>query len=179
MGQPKEGILLRDGRPMADHVHDAVASMGIPIAVLGSPTVWTPPEGTTILPDRQPGQGPLAGIDALLHWGRARVYIVVCCDQPLLTPEIMSFLEARASMATDRPLFLRTECGRDLDPFPGVYPVSLAPLVADALARGSRGMRRLFSSMADWHTVPDQWEHLTASMNDRESLRRAGLLPGN
>lgn len=172
MGQPKEGVVLPDGRPMADHVHDVVATLGVPIAVLGNPKAWNPPPGTTVLPDRHPGQGPLAGIDALLQWNRAHVYIVVCCDQPLLTPAMMSLLKAHAGSSIDHPIFLRTHSGRDLDPFPGVYPTTLAPHVANALANERRGMRRLFAPMAKWLVVPDEWEHHATSINDREALRK-------
>lgn len=176
MGQPKEGVRLADGRPMATHVLDALAPLGVPIALLGESQGWTPPESVVQLTDRTPGKGPLGGLDTLLHWGRAHVYLVVCCDQPLLGHELVRFLADHAHLCEGRPLFLQTESGQTLDPFPCLLPSTLAGDIALALREDRLGVRRLLSHIATHLTIPDAWAPRVASMNDREALRQAGLL---
>ena len=82
MGQPKHDLTLPDGRSMIQCVAETVGAVCTKLVVLG-------PED--ILPDLphvsdlREGQGPLAGIEALLASGLDTDYLIVPCDLPLIT----------------------------------------------------------------------------------------------
>lgn len=178
MGEPKEGVLLADGRPMIEHVIDALAPLAPRIIVLGDCTGWRVPPAMPHLRDHFPGRGPLAGIDALLQSGRARRYLVVSCDQALLRASVLRrLLDAPA----EAPAFFRTDCGRELDPLPALLPASLAGEVRHALETAAGrppGLRALLRPRAHWITLPGGETPTLRSLNTPADLEAAALPPG-
>ena len=175
MGRPKEGVRLADGRPMIEHVLDALRPHCGSIIILGEARGYPAekhPE-LTYLADETPGQGPLGGVETLLASGRADRYLLVTCDQPLLTPPLLAPLVASAG---ERPTFLRTESGDPLDPFPCLLPTPWLDSVRGALSRNERSIRALIrNSVVDWLTVHDSLAVQTESFNDPAALDRHGL----
>ncbi|MBW7920561.1 MAG: molybdenum cofactor guanylyltransferase MobA [Rubellimicrobium sp.] len=98
--------------------------------------------GLPVLPDPVPGHpGPLAGVLAALEWtqarGRTRV-LTVPCDTPDLPADLVRHLRAadagRGAVAADAS-------GR-LHPTVALWPVALAPALADYLSTGGRRVGR-------------------------------------
>ena len=142
MGAPKESVLFR-GRPMIEHVADALASVAPQVVILGA----APSDGgaedlrarVQVLGDARPRLGPLGGIATLLASGLARRYVVATCDQPML-----SRADLEALLACDAPAACLRDAasGEELDPFPCALDASLAGAAAQALERGELGVRR-------------------------------------
>ena len=176
MGQPKEGILLRDGRPMIEHVAEALSPVCSEIIILGDCRGY---HGELLadasrLPDRVTCYGPLAGLDALLASGIAKRYLVVSCDQPLLTPVLLGDL---ASSAGRSPAFFRSTDGEEFDPFPGIYPESIQARLEFFMAMGERSVRRfLRKGPLQWITLADEDRPQLRTMNSAEDLRECELL---
>ena len=143
MGRPKEGVILWDGRPMIEHVIESLAALCRRVVIVGACHGLRVAPGLDIirLADRNPGQGPLAGIETLLASGLDSGYLIVACDQPLLTPHRLRPLLDDADPAV--PRFFRAQDGTELDPFPGYFPAAWLPMVRDALARDQRSVRAL------------------------------------
>ncbi|MBI1290951.1 NTP transferase domain-containing protein [bacterium] len=141
MGSPKEGIPLRDGRPMIEHVLDAISPVCDRVAIVGECRGWDPSARPALrhLPDLHPGAGPLGAILTLLESGMATGYLVVTCDQPLLTAELLRTLVRSASAS---PTFFRLPSGEVLDPFPGYYPVEWLPTARSLFLAGERSPRK-------------------------------------
>jgi molybdopterin-guanine dinucleotide biosynthesis protein A len=81
MGRDKALIPL-DGRSLAGRVADAIGAAGAAgvVAVGGDPSALAD-EGLTVIPDAEPGAGPLAGIvTALEHHDRDEIVFVGACD---------------------------------------------------------------------------------------------------
>lgn len=89
MGTPKHAIALPDGRAMIEHVADVLRQVCPRLVVLGPDS---PLPGVPAIPDLRPGLGPLAGIEALLASGLDDTYLVVPCDMPRLTAEVLQAL---------------------------------------------------------------------------------------
>jgi molybdopterin-guanine dinucleotide biosynthesis protein A len=169
MGQPKEGVVLWDGRPMIEHVIDALQAVCRQIVIVGACTGWTPEPPIIGLADRHVGLGPLGGIETLLASGLDGGYLVVGCDQPILTPQILGLLTNPSE--PDSPCFLRTEYGVDLDPLPGYFPVTWRSVARAALEHGQRSVRdAVRSAHATWVTLPDQWQRQIDSLNTRAEV---------
>jgi len=135
MGTPKEGVAMRDGRAMIEHVADAVRPLASKLVVVGASRGFDPARlGAVQLDDLRGDCGPLAGIEAVLASGLADHYLFVTCDQPLLTASLLRRLLPPASL----PSALRTRDGGDLLPFPCVISGSLRAALGVALDAGER-----------------------------------------
>ena len=142
MGQPKEGVVLWDGRPMIAHIIDVLRAVCRRVVVVGECRGFVFPSSGDIsqLSDVHPGQGPLAGIETMLASGLDDRYLIIACDQPLLTSSLLHLLTRRPAPV---PRVFRAAPGQPLCPFPGVYPTGWLPAVQDALARDARSVCRL------------------------------------
>jgi molybdopterin-guanine dinucleotide biosynthesis protein A len=171
MGRPKEGVPLPDGRPMIEHVLDALQPCCETIAIVGQCSGYSVEErpDLTHLPDRTPGMGPLSGLEALLASGLGEQYLVVTCDQPLLRPKLLQRLLDQDSGSA--PVFFKTADGREHDPFPGLYPAALLDSVRKALVDGHYAMRPLIRSHPiQWVTLPVDEEQALLNANTPELL---------
>ncbi|MCG3195690.1 MAG: Molybdenum cofactor guanylyltransferase [bacterium] len=169
MGVPKEGVVLADGRAMIEHVLDSLRPVCGRLAVVGECRGWRIPSEIPHIPDLEPGQGPLGGIEALLASGLAGSYLVVTCDQPLLKPELLKRLIEKA--AGGGPVFIRPFAGRELDPFPGVFPDVWLPAIHAALEEGRRGVREfLLSQAVEWVEVSEAEVDRIRSFNSPEEV---------
>ncbi len=173
MGRPKEGVLLEDGRAMVEPVIGAMREAFGRVAVVGACTGFDCGAGQAIvrLQDLRPGQGPLAGLEALLASGLAAGYVVAACDQPLLTAALLGRLGEGAG---ERPRFFRTAevC---LDPLPGYFPAGMLGRVSAALVDGRRAFRGVTQEACpEWLTLQDGEVPLLASVNSPGDLAALG-----
>jgi molybdopterin-guanine dinucleotide biosynthesis protein A len=155
MGRPKEGVVLPDGRRMIEPALASLAALCRRVVIVGACRGFSAPSeaGIIHLADRTPGRGPLAAVESLLLSGLDDGYLVVACDQPLLTPSLLALL---VKGNPTQPTFFRSEEGEALDPFPGYFPVSWLPDVQTALQQGERSLRRLIQrSEAAWIPLPN------------------------
>jgi molybdopterin-guanine dinucleotide biosynthesis protein A len=167
MGSPKEGVRLWDGRPMLEHVSDALAGLCARLIVVGECRGYHLPDEVTRLPDLHPGSGPLAGIEALLASGLDEAYLVAACDQPFLTSDLL-----RGLLRGDpsRPCFFLGEGGR-VHPLPAYLPSSWLPAVSQAVHAGRLSVRTLIAeSEVCWAPLTAQAEACLASVNSRAEL---------
>jgi len=91
-----------EGEPMAARPLSALRGRCDPVVLVGGEEELAGELGVRTLPDRHPGAGPLAGVEAaLLHAvqrGRDGAF-VVACDLPLVTGELVAAILARRPAA--------------------------------------------------------------------------------
>jgi len=131
-GQPK-GLLTIEGRRIIDRQLEVLRTVFDRVfMVANDPAPWSD-LGLVIVPDRVPGAGPLAGLDAALAALGPAEEAVVCVAGD------MPFLEARAlQLLRDHPpaqAVVPRVSGRP-DPLFARYARSCAPAIARALAEG-------------------------------------------
>jgi molybdopterin-guanine dinucleotide biosynthesis protein A len=174
MGRPKEGVVLWDGRPMIEHVVEAMQAVCPQVVIVGACRGWTPEPPIIRLDDRQADLGPLGGIETLLSSGLANGYLVVGCDQPLLTPPMLRLLLSPPD--PDIPCFLRAESGTELDPFPGYFPAAWVSGARAALELGRLGLRdAVRSGRQEWAVLPDALRRAVQSLNTPNEVVRATM----
>ncbi len=100
-------------------------------------------EGARFVPDRRPGLGPLAGLEAALEVAAGSWVALVACDMPCLSTAYWRLLCAHA--AACRVVIVRDPRGR-LEPLAALYHRSLLDLVAARLDAGSFSMRELVAA---------------------------------
>ncbi len=141
MGRPKELLPLADGRSMIDHVIDALSATCSEVVVLGETTARRELDH---LPDLRTGAGPMAGLEALLHSGRAEQYIICPCDLPAITADLLRQLAA----PVPEPMTIFHVNGEDTPrPLPARIDASLADTVTAAIDAGRRAVWRLVAEV--------------------------------
>jgi molybdopterin-guanine dinucleotide biosynthesis protein A len=142
-------------------------SLELEVVVVGG----RPREGLVTLSDAPAGVGPLGGLGPLLGYAAARPALVVACDMPYVTRELLALLAARKSRSAVlaprdpesgkwQPLFARYDSQR------------VAPVLAQSLAAAERSFQWLFARLAV--------EELALTSADRHLLRdwdRPGDVP--
>jgi molybdopterin-guanine dinucleotide biosynthesis protein A len=132
-GQPK-GLLVIEGRRIVDRQLEVLRAVFDRVfLVANDPAPWAD-LGLTIVADRGPGAGPLAGLDAALAALAADEPAVVCVagDMPFLDVRALALLRDHAPAAEAvAPLV----AGR-ADPLFARYARSCAAPIARALAEG-------------------------------------------
>ena len=178
MGRPKEQIILPDGRSMIQTVMDALLAICNEIVIAGpeAPLQLVEDERVHFVKDNFPGAGPLAGVESILSTGLANGYIIVACDQPLLTADLLK------SLVPDNrrmPCFFDLEDEGYIQPFPGYYPVSWLPDIRDSLRRNHRALKTLIaSSQVIMKPIEAADVKLLQSINTEEELSRLTSFSG-
>ena len=80
MGRPKHHVTLPNGKTMLEMMLEFASSVGNKTIILGGVV-----DGQHCIQDIRKQQGPVAGIEAMLHSEFDSTYLVVGCDMPTLT----------------------------------------------------------------------------------------------
>jgi molybdopterin-guanine dinucleotide biosynthesis protein A len=106
-------------------------------------------------PDKAPGLGPLAGLQAALANARNDTVLLLACDLPFLTRDFL--LYAVASIGQCQAAIPRDRGGR-LQPVCAAYATSCVTFVERALAGGRRSMGDFVGDL-DLHILePEEWQ---------------------
>src|SRR5712692_511601 len=129
-------------------------------------TVIGPPEryaalGLRVVPDDQPGVGPLGGIATALRLSTADWNLLVSCDLPYLTGEWLDWLIGRA-LASEADALV-PEAERGLEPLCAIYRRSCGPALAAAIARGERKVTDAVARLNLEKITAAQWKAFAAS----------------
>jgi molybdenum cofactor guanylyltransferase len=128
-----ERLLGRIARQLASRFTELVAVSPRPEALAGL--------GYTVVPDRFPGAGPLAGLHAALLASRSKWVYLVACDMPFFSAAWVDALIAgidRAESEGVRPLAATARSGRYMEPFHALYHKNLSIPIGRFLSDDSR-----------------------------------------
>ena len=133
MGQDKATLVI-EGKPLWQRQLDTLRAIApAELIISGRPEGPYADCGVRILPDEQPGLGPLGGLATVLRAARHPLVLVLAVDQPGITPE---WLTGLLSVAPAIP-FLSGK----LEPLAAVYPKSAATVAARLLSEQRLAMR--------------------------------------
>jgi len=110
MGRPKH-LLEHNGRSFVESVADTVGERLADRVLLGSGSVPDTLAGLGRIPDPPGVIGPIAGLLAALRWAPGSAWLVVACDQPLVTPEALDWLLAQRRPPSTSPRRCRCSNG--------------------------------------------------------------------
>jgi len=174
MGQPKEGVIMPDGRRMIEPLIATLSQICKQVVIVGACHGFSiPPEsGLLHLQDKTPGIGPLAAVATLLQSGiDEKGYLITACDQPYVTTDLLRLLIKEPS---DLPRILQPEIGETLTPFPGYYPVSWCVEIEKKLQAGERSICRVLQeSRVAYLPFPQEWKGCLRNLNRPADLLQA------
>ena len=139
MGRDK-ALLRHWGVPLVVRTAAAVMEAAGSVTILGDPTVYGH-FGWPALPDAAPGLGPMGGLLTALEHTRSEWNLLVACDMPEVSPDLLRELLQKTSRARGRCVAPVLEGG--FEPLCAVYKRSALPEVRAAIAAGRLAMRDL------------------------------------
>jgi molybdopterin-guanine dinucleotide biosynthesis protein A len=99
MGGVPKGLLIHEGDALVFRLRRIFADLGVPTVLVGRRPEYVS-TGLEIVDDDPPGIGPLGGLCALLRRAEGGVAIVVACDMPFVTTDLVArLLDAPAAAA--------------------------------------------------------------------------------
>ena len=189
-GCPKGLLRLPGGRSIIERTVSVIASAGISDIVICSND--PPPYrhlGREIVPDRQAGVGPLAGIEAALlrYRSRADYLLILPCDLPAITErELLALQAGLAKMHSEVAVAVTPD--RLPHPLCAIISTKLAGAVSRAIDEGRRSVGKLWRAL-DAHRVhfpdptpffnvntPEDWHRWLLQTRSSEVARAFDLL---
>jgi molybdopterin-guanine dinucleotide biosynthesis protein A len=147
MGTDKALVEFR-GQLLVVHALEILRGAGLSAAIAGAQPTAQPVLGTyaPLVPDREPGLGPLGGVCAAMASTTARWAVFVPVDLPLLPPSVVQYLLNQAR-ATGRAITLASVEGFT-QTFPAVVASAALPSLQAELTAGRRGCFSAFQAAA-------------------------------
>lgn len=144
MGSRKSGILFCNELTMLDLAYNLLDELGLNKIAVGSLDEHESQRhrDVIIVPDLIPGRGPVGGLHSLFESGNAEEYLVLPCDMPLLSTDLL--LRLVQSAGDDQTVVFRL--GERLLPLPGLYPSSAIGVVREILQSPSASLMRLLQA---------------------------------
>jgi len=153
MGRDK-ALLPFQGKPLVEHVAEAVRAAAGSLALIGNPAAYGH-LGYPVFPDSV-AAGPLGGICSALENSAAEWNLVLACDMPEVSPEFLSELLERA-VRSEADCFLPAGPSGMLEPLCAAYHARCLAEIRGAIERGVRkitdGLRTL--RMEIWRVNSD------------------------
>ena len=145
MGSEKARLMIA-GEPLLRRTIRRLRGALAEVVVVGPAALADLAEGALLLPDEQPGLGPLGGLATALHALVAERIFVVACDMPFVAPALVG---AQVRLALARPaadaVVLRSTHGTEY--LHAVYARSALPLIEAQLRADERSLRQLHSRL--------------------------------
>ena len=125
----------------------------------------------TTLYDKLPEKGPLGGIYTAMSWFKATPFLVLTCDMPALTRDVLQRLLDHHE-PSKQLTFYSTRDGAE-QPFPGIYEPSSFANVRERLKRDELSIKGLMQEIVtrkaiDWKGDQDIFRNI----NSKEDLAK-------
>ena len=168
-GRDKTAVEV-DGVPMALRAVRALESLCDDVVLVSSRDV--PDSWGTVIPDRHPGLGPLAGIEAALRYGaekNAAAVFILAAGLPHGGPEIVAAVAAGLIPESASAPSLAAAASRrgepDFEPLCAAYDIQCAEMVTQLLDGGEPAARALVEAVDGRKVAPTLDEARTVSGN--------------
>ncbi len=146
-----KGLAETPQGPLAGIVLAALRGAGVdPVVLIGASSELSAALAIPSIPDQSPGAGPLAGLGTALGWasGVTRI-VVVPCDMPLITPDVIRSLVGRGD---NRVASIALVDDR-LHPILACWPTQRWGAIKGLLRAGERRMQAAIDT-GDYVAVP-------------------------
>ena len=125
-------------------------------------------------PDLQPGKGPLGGIYTALSHAKFLRVLVVACDLPFITPELLDYL---CGDSEDAEVYV-LESEKGVEPLCAVYTKSCLSVIEKQLRDGGLKVSDFYPQVKTKiirldSSLPFYKQNLLANVNTPEDMRKA------
>jgi len=168
MGTDK-ALIEVDGQPLVMLAASRLAGLCGTVSIVGDPAKYAR-FGLPVIPDRFPGEGPLAGIEAALGATKTDWNLIVACDMPALQPGILERL-----FSTGADCALPEYADHNVEPLCAVYHRRCHTEILTALEQGIRKITDALAHLELNHAITYisvSSAESFANLNTPEELRR-------
>jgi molybdopterin-guanine dinucleotide biosynthesis protein A len=152
MGRDK-ALLPYRGTTLVEHMAQAVQAAAGSVALVGDPVRYSS-LGYPVYPDKFSGCGPLGGVYTALSISSTDWNLIVACDMPGVTPDVLQVLLANAEESSRSCVVAIGPTGEP-EPLCAVYHRRCLPALARAIEQKRFKMKELVKEL-DSHTLPVQ-----------------------
>ena len=145
-------LLRVDGVWLLQRIVEQLRTLSNDVLVVANEAPKLAPLGVQVVPDRQVGIGPLAGILAGLEAMRNEVGLFVACDMPLLNRRLLRYM-IRLSVDVDVVI---PRNGDETEPLHALYGKGCLGPVAASLEHGRRRVIYFFDRVRVRYVDPDE-----------------------
>jgi len=158
MGTDKAWLLL-DGKPMIEHVINALAPATDALAIIANSEAFSK-FGFEVFSDSQSGVGPLEAIRTALANSHTSRVLLVGCDLPFVTTELFKLL-----LSVDSDDYAIVPIGKDgrQEPLCAIYDNRALPTVSGLINEGHRKISILFDHVSTRYVPFEQINSLPGS----------------
>ena len=149
-----KALAIYDGLSFLERAVSLLERLGLKPIVVTRRGANYPLTGHTVIYDKLPEKGPIGGLYTAMTVFKKNSFLVLPCDMPVLTLEVLSGL-----LAVHEPRFGATvySSGQEgIQPFPGIYEPSVLKAIRDKLKGDDLSMAGFFKQVASKKTV--DWE---------------------
>ena len=179
MGRDKAIVELA-GRPLVQAAVDKLEENFSDVVVLSTQRWDSPPADVEIVPDLEPGLGPLAGLASALEHGHGRAVFILACDLPFVPSKLIQLLvETRKSACSvSKPMAVVPRWRGELEPLCAIYDSEILPAVRAALLERALGVQELLRTVPIKIVEVDAnlsfvHPHIFMNLNRPEDLKKA------
>ena len=169
MGADKALIDVGD-QPLAKRVAARLGEVCGKVSLVGDPRLYSG-VGLPVIPDRFPGQGPLAGIEAALGATAAEWNLVVACDMPSLDVSILEALFEAGALETSCDCAVPSYSDGRIEPLCAVFHARCHAAILAALEAGVRKVTEALARL-ELRYIPVATDTSFANLNTPEDLER-------
>ncbi len=158
MGQDK-ALLELSGQTLLERVAREVRAAACSVTVI-APLERYSGLGLTVVPDLQPGEGPLGGILTALSVTQSEWNLIVACDMPDINRAVLSELLEQAELRDADCLLGLSSTGRR-QPLCAVYHRRCLPVVQAAMEAGVRKVTAALDGLQVMEWLPQDADLFT------------------
>lgn len=178
MGQDK-GLMILNNKPLITYAIEALEPLVTEILIVANSSDYDQ-FGYRIVNDLIPESGPLGGLVTGLTHSKSALNVVLSCDTPFISSDLLSFL---ISKAEDYEAIVPLYEGY-VQPLVGIYDKVCLPQLRAMMDSGQLKMRRAVEQLNSREVVIDDSlgfysERLFKNINTPEALEEAGSLFNN
>ncbi len=159
MGRDKAMLPWRS-RPLVESVAEAVKNAAGNVTLIGEPQRYFS-LGLQVMRDLRTDLGPIGGIETALHTGIGELNLIVACDMPGLSRDVLAALLQAAEENGALCTFAKDGQGRT-HPLCAVYRIECLPLIREAIAKRRL---RLLNLITELRAVPFEWDRDLPNVN--------------
>jgi molybdopterin-guanine dinucleotide biosynthesis protein A len=164
MGTDK-GLLRLNGKPMIQHILDPMAKICQRILIVtGNPMYGM--FGFELVKDEAPDYGPVMGILSGLKQSNTERNLVLCCDSPFVTFDLLKELV----LSSDDTAVVAAFSEKGIHPLIAVYKRSCIPAFENAIMEDEHRLRTVLESL-DVHELHVKDEESVRNVNTQADMK--------
>ncbi|MES2239381.1 MAG: molybdenum cofactor guanylyltransferase [Bacteroidota bacterium] len=141
--QSEKGLVLFQGKPFIEHIIEAVLPISNEIQLVTNTSDYDYLSYKKIK-DIELEKGPIGGIYSALVHSQSEINLILSCDIPLISTELLSELITKHSTDFDVSVF---SDANKIHPLIGIYSKKIIPIIEKAIEENDLKMMRLLAKV--------------------------------